>query len=297
MSAAENEKPIETPPVTPNVQGASSVPPVVEFRNVSKVWNPGTPRESKAIEDINFCIEDLPGVGEFITMIGPSGCGKSTILNLLAGFQGVYPPTTGEILVRNRPITGPGKDRGMVFQKYSSFPHMTVLENVCFGLRLNQRDLGLDDKAVIETAMQWVGRVGLAGHERKYPHQLSGGQQQRVAIARTLAVKPRIILMDEPFSALDEPTRLDMQSLIVDLWTEVEATVFMVTHSIGEAVYLGDRIWLFSRGPGRIVKQFTGLPPRIPGLTPVEFQKRPDFLASVDMVAAEFAKVQRGEEL
>ena len=290
MSVVNDTSPIAVPQ-------QHSVPPVAEFRGVSKVWNPGTSRAFKALENINFCIEDLPNAGEFITIIGPSGCGKSTVLNLLAGFQGVYPPTSGEILVRGLPISGPGKDRGMVFQKYSSFPHMTVLDNVSFGLRMNQHALGLTDEHILQTVHEWIKRVGLNGHERKYPHQLSGGQQQRVAIARTLALKPRILLMDEPFSALDEPTRLEMQSLLVDLWVEVEATVLMVTHSIVEAVYLGDRIWLFASNPGRIAKQFTNLPPRVPGIPPLEFQKSPDFQAVVDQVAKVFNRVQRGEEV
>ena len=139
----------------------------------------------------------------------------------------------------------------MIFQKYSSFPHRTVLENVTFGLELNQDELKLGALASGGPARgSGSRRSGLAGHEHKYPHQLSGGQQQRVAIARSLVLKPHIILMDEPFSALDEPTRIDMQRLIMDLWHEVEATVIIVTHSIAEAVYLGDRVWVMAAGPG-----------------------------------------------
>ncbi|MCE5230873.1 ABC transporter ATP-binding protein [bacterium] len=271
-----------------------SQPPVVEFRSVTKVWEPGTPRECTAIRDVTFCIEDLPNVGEMVTLIGPSGCGKSTVLNLIAAFQGTYPPTSGEILVRGRRIDGPGIDRGMIFQKYSSFPNRTVLRNVRFGLEINRERLGISETQIDSQAREWIKKVGLGGHEQKYPHQLSGGQQQRVAIARTMALKPRILLMDEPFSALDEPTRIEMQRLLVDLWTEVEATVIMVTHSIVEAVYLGDRVWLFSQGPGRIVKEFKDLPPRVPGKSPLESQKDADFLKVVDHVADEFAKVQRG---
>lgn len=267
-------------------------PPVVEFRSVTKIWDVGTPRECTAIQDVTFRIDDLPNVGEMVTIIGPSGCGKSTVLNLIAGFQGVYPPTRGEILVRGKQINGPGIDRGMIFQKYSSFPNRTVLRNVRFGLEMNRDRLGITETHIQSQANEWIERVGLKGHEYKYPHQLSGGQQQRVAIARTMALKPRILLMDEPFSALDEPTRLEMQRLLVDLWTEVEATVIMVTHSIVEAVYLGDRVWLFSAGPGRLVREFKDLPPRVPGRPPIELQKEPHFLAVVDKVAAEFAKVQ-----
>lgn len=273
-------------------ESPNNLSPVVEFRNISKVWNPGTPNQCVAIQDVNFCVDDLPNKGEFITILGPSGCGKSTVLNLLAGFQEFYPPTTGEILVRGKKINGPGIDRGMVFQKYSSFPHLTVLKNVRFGLELNREKLGLTDQEIEEKAREWINKVGLSGHELKYPHQLSGGQQQRVALARTLVLKPRIILMDEPFSALDEPTRLEMQRLLVDLWVEVQATVFLVTHSIIEAVYLGDRVWLFSKSPGKIVHEFRDIPVPVPGESPLEVQKSASFQSAVDRVAAVFRKIE-----
>ncbi|MCX7013655.1 MAG: ABC transporter ATP-binding protein [Candidatus Sumerlaeota bacterium] len=272
-----------------------SQPPVVEFRDVCKTWNPGTRRESKALEHLTFRIEDLPGKGEFAAIIGPSGCGKSTALNLLAAFHGTFPPTSGEILARGLPIQGPGKDRGMVFQKYSSFPQLTVLGNVRFGLELNREGLGLSESQIDALAREWIGRVGLRGHEDKYPRQLSGGQQQRVAIARTLILKPRIVLMDEPFSALDEPTRIEMQRLIVDLWAEVQATVLLVTHSIVEAVYLGDRVWIFTPAPGRIGREFTDVPVPIPGQSPMEMQKAPEFLAIVDEIAESFRRIEQGE--
>ena len=261
-------------------------PPVVEFRDVTKVFNPGTTQEFKAIEHLTFCVEDKPGAGEMVAILGPSGCGKSTMLNLLMGFQGVYPPTTGEILVRNEPVCGPAPDRGMVFQKYSSFPNLTILENVSFGLKLNREKLGLSAEEIRKIALEWIEKVGLAGHELKYPAQLSGGQQQRVAIARSLALKPQIILMDEPFSALDEATRYDMQALLVQLWVEVEATVFIVTHSIAEAVYLGDRVWIFSPAPGRILHECLDVPLPQAGEDPAERQKQPDFIEAVAQVAA-----------
>lgn len=277
------------------VSPQASTTPIIEFRDVSKVWNPRTKREFKALEGLTFQVTDLPGKGEFIAIIGPSGCGKSTMLNLLAGFRDVHPPTTGEVLVHGRPITGPGRDRGMIFQKYSSFPHLTVLENVCFGLQLNQDTMGLSDAQIRDMAGQWIDRVGLSKHSAKYPHQLSGGQQQRVAIARTLVTKPRIVLMDEPFSALDEPTRISMQQLIVDLWTEVQATVLIVTHSITEAVYLGDRVWIFSQAPGHITQEITDIPPRIPGEPPLVTQQRPEFLAATERVSKLFQQVKQGE--
>ena len=271
-------------------------PPVVTFRNVTKVFNPGTPQEYTAIKDISFEIEDLPDIGEFIALIGPSGCGKSTVLNLIQGFSEVFPPTTGEVLVRGKPVTGPGKDRGMIFQKYSSFPHLTVFQNVMFGLRINQEETGMDLLKMKRQASDIINKVGLAGHEHKYPCQLSGGQQQRVAIARTLVLKPRIILMDEPFSALDEPTRIEMQQLITSLWHEVEATVFIVTHSLAEAVYLGDRIFLFSPGPGRLVETIPIKPQDIgkePGLSPLDVQEGPKFKAFLKRVTDRFLEIEK----
>lgn len=272
---------------------ANPLPPVVEFRDVSKVWNPGTPGEFKALEHVNFRIEDLPGKGEFIAILGPSGCGKSTMLNLLAGFQEVFPPTTGEILVRGQSIERPGIDRGMVFQKYSSFPHLTVLQNVAFGMRLNREKMGFSDNEILEQSREWINKVGLGSHESKYPHQLSGGQQQRVALARTLVLKPKIILMDEPFSALDEPTRLEMQRLVVDLWEKVEATVLLVTHSIIEGVFMGDRVWLFSHAPGRIEKEFNDIPKAEPGLHPLVMQGRKEFQEVVEQVATAFRAIEK----
>ncbi|MBF0408238.1 MAG: ABC transporter ATP-binding protein [Candidatus Riflebacteria bacterium] len=271
-------------------------PPVVIFRNVTKIFNPGTAQEYCAIKNISFEIEDIPDVGEFIALVGPSGCGKSTVLNLIQGFQEIGPPTTGEVLVRNKPVTGPGKDRGMIFQKYSSFPHMTVFENVVFGLKINNDTNRFSPSQMREMAMNIIKKVGLDGHQNKYPCQLSGGQQQRVAIARTLVLKPRIILMDEPFSALDEPTRIEMQELITNLWQEVEATVFIVTHSLAEAVYLGDRIFIFTPGPGRLKKIIPIKPDDIGkqrGLSPLDVQECPKFKAFLKETTAEFLKDDR----
>jgi NitT/TauT family transport system ATP-binding protein len=274
---------------------AQHLPPVVEFHQVSKIFNPGTPKAYKALDDLNFIIEDKPGRGEIRAILGPSGCGKSTALNLLAGFQEVGPPSSGEILVRGSSIDGPGIDRGMMFQKYSSFPHLTVLENVRFGLEINRDKFGMDLPEMNRFAMEWIEKVGLNGHQAKYPHQLSGGQQQRVALARTLVLKPRIILMDEPFSALDEPTRLEMQILLVDLWLEVEATVILVTHSIIEAVYLGDCIWIFSKAPGKIAKEYKNLPLPKSGIHPLDVQRTSEFLTKVEEVSEGFRQIEKGE--
>jgi NitT/TauT family transport system ATP-binding protein len=268
------------------------LPPVVEFRRVTKTFNAGEPTQFTALEGIDFAIEDKPDYGEFVAILGPSGCGKSTILNLVQGFSDVYPPTTGEVLVRGQKVTGPGRDRGMIFQKYTSFPHLTVFENVRFGLDLNRDELKLDERTIRARATEWIEKVGLAPHARKYPYQLSGGQQQRVAIARSLALKPQIILMDEPFSALDEPTRYDMQKLIMELWHEVEATVMIVTHSIAEAVYLGDRVWIMAAGPGRIVKTFDDVIPKTRNADPMEVQESKAFKEAVAEVGRAFREVE-----
>ena len=189
-------------------------------------------------------------------------------------------------------MEGPGRDRGMVFQRYSSFPNRTVLRNVTFGLELNQRQLGLSRADMDDLAMTWIRRVGLERHERKYPHQLSGGQQQRVAIARTLVLKPRIVLMDEPFSALDKPTRYEMQRLITHLWYEIEATVFIVTHSIPEAVFLGDRVWLLTPAPGRIARVFDDIIPPTHDADPLLVQETSAFKEAVGAVAHAFHEVE-----
>lgn len=273
---------------------SDGLPPIVEFKNVEKTFGAGTPKAFTALKDLSFRVDDIPDVGEFIAIVGPSGCGKSTILNLIQGFDDVYPPTQGEVLVRGQPVTGPGRDRGMVFQQYSSFPNLTVLRNVTFGLELNRKELGLDRSTMDDMAMQWIRKVGLNGHENKYPHQLSGGQKQRVSIARSLVLKPRILLMDEPFSALDEPTRYEMQRLITHLWHEIEATVFIVTHSIAEAVFLGDRVWMISHAPGRIVRQFDDLVPPTHEEDPLLVQESDAFKHSLSVVAKAFHEVEAG---
>ena len=280
---------------TPTEQPAlRDLPPVVEFVDVEKTFSPGTPKAYTAIKNLSFRVEDIPGQGEFISIIGPSGCGKSTVLNLIQGFPDVAPPTSGEILVRGKPVTGPGRDRGMIFQAYSSFPNRTVLRNVTFGLEINHHENDLSRKQMDDLARELISRVGLEGHEHKYPHQLSGGQQQRVAIARSLVLKPRIILMDEPFSALDEPTRYDMQKLITGLWHEIEATVFIVTHSISEAVFLGDRVWIITPAPGHIGRAFDKLIPPTHGADPMLAQESQPFKDAVREVATAFFELESG---
>ena len=237
---------------------------VVQFKNVSKTYNPGRPDAFTAVQDVSFTVEDLPGKGEFVAILGPSGCGKSTVLRMIAGLEPQHPATTGEVLVDGRPVTGPGPDRGMVFQDYTSFDNRTVLDNVAFGLECR----GVPTTERHALAREWIAKVGLNvdSDSLKYPHELSGGMRQRVAIARTLILRPRIILMDEPFGALDPHTRMQMQDLLVGLWREVEATVFFVTHSIEESVYLGDRIYIMSGSPGTLLHQIDVEPPNRPAL-------------------------------
>jgi NitT/TauT family transport system ATP-binding protein len=252
------------------------MPHVVEFRNVAKTYNAGLPNAFTAIRDVTFVVQDLVGKGEFVCVLGPSGCGKSTILRLIAGLAPQHPATEGEVLVFNQPVAGPGADRGMVFQDYTSFDHRTVLDNVAFGLECR----GEPRKLRYEQARHWIDRVGLSvsTDQYKYPHELSGGMRQRVAIARTLILKPRIILMDEPFGALDPMTRMNMQDLLLSLWREVEATVFFVTHSIEEAVFLADRIYILSNSPGTILKELKVEPSDRPSK---DMQREPRFQETV----------------
>lgn len=255
----------------------------VEFRNVGVKF--GT---TSAICNVNVSVTEKPDQGEFVTIIGPSGCGKSTLLNVLAG---LLAPSEGEVLVGGKCIEGPGRNRGMIFQAYSSFPHLNVKKNVLFGLNVNSDELGLSCSQREERAMDLIRKVGLLGHENKYPHQLSGGQQQRVAIARTLALEPRILLMDEPFSALDEPTRLEMQQLAVELWHRARPTIFCITHSISEAVYLGERVWIFSRSPGQIAYDITDAIPPSVAIPPLAAQEQPEFKKAVRAVTEAFRRV------
>jgi NitT/TauT family transport system ATP-binding protein len=227
---------------------ASDLPNVLELKGVSKTFVNPDGKTNTAIRDVNLAVRDEPGVGEFRVFLGPSGCGKSTILSIVAG---LFAPSTGQALMRGKPIAGPGPERGMVFQSYSSYPWLTVLDNVAFGMRLR----GVPRKQREAVAREWIKKVGLEGSEQKYPGQLSGGMRQRVAIARTLAVKPQVILMDEPFGALDVQTRLGMQNLINELWEEIEGTILFVTHDIAEAVYLADKIHILCSGPGTIVDE------------------------------------------
>lgn len=182
---------------------------------------------------------------DFITILGPSGCGKSTLLRMVAGLD---TPSSGTIMLDGKPVSGPGADRGMVFQSYTLFPWLTILENVCFGLR----EKGLPLPQQIEIGQSYLAKVGLKGFDKHYPKQLSGGMQQRTALARALANDPRILLMDEPFGALDHQTRELMQELLQGIWETERKTVMFVTHDIDEAIFMGTRVMVMSSRPGRI---------------------------------------------
>ena len=224
----------------------------ISVRNVSRSFASANGEIVNALQGINLEIDDAYSregrdVGEFRVLLGPSGCGKSTLLRLIAGLDRA---DTGEVLVNEQPVHAPGKDRGMVFQKYTSFPWLTVAGNIAYGLKIN----GVPEQQRKDTVAQLVQAVGLSGFENSYPETLSGGMQQRVAIARTLALRPAVILMDEPFGALDAQTRSEMQQLLLKVWDETASTILFVTHDVEEAIYLADRIFIMSAHPGTIVE-------------------------------------------
>lgn len=214
--------------------------PILEIKNVSKTFAlNGQPIE--ALKNANLDVRK----GEFICLIGASGCGKSTLLRMIAGFESV---TSGEVLMWGKPITGPNPSRGMVFQDYGLFPWLTVRENIGFG----PKSLGRPKREVTETADKFIELVGLQKFANAYPHQLSGGMKQRVAIARVLANDAEVVLMDEPFGALDAMTRERLQDELSEIWARTKLTVLFVTHAIEEAIFLADRVVVMSPGPGRI---------------------------------------------
>lgn len=194
-----------------------------------------------ALKDISFQTHKR----EFVCVIGASGCGKSTLIRLLAGLE---TPTRGDVLLDGRVVRGPGPDRGMVFQGYTLFPWRTVKKNVMFGLEM----AGRGRMPAEEEAMQWIELVGLTRFANSYPNQLSGGMKQRVAIARALANQPRILLMDEPFGALDAQTRAKMQAYLMEIWKNIDITILFITHDLDEAVYLADRILVLKAHPGEV---------------------------------------------
>ncbi len=203
-----------------------------------------------AVKEVNLGISD----GEFLSIVGPSGCGKTTLLNMVAGFEA---PTRGQVLLDGAPIVHPGPERAVVFQQPSLLPWMTVAENIAFGVMLSAGPKGIDQ----ERLRDMIGVMGLQGFEAHRPYQLSGGMQQRVAIARALMTDPRILLMDEPFGALDAQTRSDMQRFLLNLWKVNRPTVLFVTHDVEEAVLLGDRVVVMTARPGEVARDLpVGLP-------------------------------------
>ena len=213
----------------------------IELRNVNYRYE-ASDRHVPALRDVTFAVD----AAEFLCLVGQSGCGKTTMLNLVAGFLA---PTAGEILIGGKRVTGKGFDRGIVFQDFAQlFPWRTARRNVEFGLEMK----GLPREQRGEVAMNFLRLVGLEKFASAYPHELSGGMQQRVAIARALAYNPTVLLMDEPFAALDALTRDEMQRFLVDVWRETKKTVLYVTHNVAEAVYLADRVIVLSPHPGTV---------------------------------------------
>lgn len=208
--------------------------------NLTKIFDQGD-RKVVALKDFNLEVRE----NEFTVIVGPSGCGKSTFLHIAAGFE---KPTEGEILLDGKPVTKPGPDRGFVFQEPNLYPWRTVLGNIMFGLEV----MGVPKKEAEKKAMEYVKMVGLTGFENAYPHTLSGGMKQRVGIARALAYDPEVLLMDEPFGALDAQTRKVMQRELIRIWEKTKKTVVFVTHSVIEAVYLADTIVVMTARPGRV---------------------------------------------
>jgi NitT/TauT family transport system ATP-binding protein len=215
--------------------------PKLELRDLHIVYRSQGGDEVEAVSGVNLEIADKPGVGEIVVFLGPSGCGKSTILKAVAG---LLPPTQGQVLVDGVPVTGIGRDRGMVFQAYTSFGWLTVQENIEYGLKLQ----GMRKAERAAQAERYLEAVGL-----KDSKELSGGMKQRVAIARTLLNKPRLLLMDEPFGALDPQTRWGMQGLLIDISRKEDNTILFVTHDVSEAVYLADTVVVLSKRPAQIV--------------------------------------------
>lgn len=213
---------------------------MLSIENLGKVFD-SNKGEVTALEDINLTVDR----GELAVIVGPSGCGKSTLLNIVAGLERA---SSGAAVLEGSPITGPGADRGMVFQSYTLFPWLTVRKNVEFGLRLK----GVAPAERARIARKYIELVGLAEFENALPKELSGGMKQRVAIARVLANSPVMLLMDEPFGALDAQTRLLLQELLLDVWRKESSTILFITHDIDEAILLADNVYIMSRRPGRI---------------------------------------------
>lgn len=241
--------------------------PMVEVRSISKIYDGGV----EALSGISL---DIPE-GRLTALLGPSGCGKTTLLKIIAG---LLPPTGGEVIVDGRPVTGPGPERAFVFQDFALMPWATVMRNVAFGLEL--RSVGKSEREAV--AQRYIEQVGLKGFEHSYPHELSGGMRQRVGLARALAVNAKVLLMDEPFSAVDEQTRRKFQEDLLQLVARERKTFIFVTHSIEEAVYVADRIVLLSRRPGKVSEI---VEPDIPrDRDPDAIRRNPAYIETVETI-------------
>jgi NitT/TauT family transport system ATP-binding protein len=246
---------------------AATSNPIIEVRGVSKIYG----SDIVALNNIDLAFES----GQLTSLLGPSGCGKTTLLKIIAG---LLKPTEGDILVKGRPIDGPGPERAFVFQDFALMPWGSVLDNAAFGLKMQ----GVAKAERISTARHYIQEVGLAGFENKYPHELSGGMRQRVGLARALAVNADVLLMDEPFSAVDEQTRRKFQEDLIRLREVEKKTFIFVTHSIEEAVYVSDRIILLSPRPGRVSEI---IDPAIPkGIGPDELRRNEVYLNTVEEI-------------
>jgi ABC-type nitrate/sulfonate/bicarbonate transport system ATPase subunit len=213
----------------------------LSIQGVSRVFTSPKGQPTQALTPVDFEVRE----NDFVTILGPSGCGKSTLLRIVAGLD---QPTTGQVLLDGVAVQGPGADRGMVFQSYTLFPWLNIEQNIRFGLR----ERGMPEHEQKERSDDFIAKVGLRGFEQHFPKQLSGGMQQRTAIARALANDPKILLMDEPFGALDNQTRVLMQELLLGIWESAQKTVLFVTHDIDEAIFMANRVAVFSARPGRI---------------------------------------------
>ena len=237
--------------------------PKLRIHHVSKVFEQKE-QAITALEDTNFDVRE----GEFVTILGPSGCGKSTILKVIAGLT---EPSSGYVMLNNQRINGPGADRGMVFQAYTLFPWLTVEENIGFGLQLK----GMAKAQRQEIVQHYLELIGLNGFGAMYPNNLSGGMKLRVAIARALANDPEVLLMDEPFGALDAQTRTVMQELLLKVWEESHKTILFVTHDIDEAIFMGDRVYVMTARPGRLKAE---LPVPLPRPREFSIKTSPEFM-------------------
>jgi len=238
---------------------------ILEVKDLYKTFD-SQQGEVTALKNINFKTHRR----EFVCVIGPSGCGKSTLIRILAGLE---TPSSGQVLLDGEPKSEPGPDRGMVFQGYTLFPWLTIKKNVMFGLQME----GKSNYTAESEALQWIELVVLSEFSDAYPHQLSGGMKQRVAIARALANQPRILLMDEPFGALDAQTRFKMQTNLIDIWKNIDITVLFITHDLDEAIYLADRILVLKAHPGEVQEVIEVSVPR--PRKPEQFLS-PEFLAT-----------------